>query len=158
MTDSLLIYVFVQVANLKSFCQFCKSKTILSSQFVQNTFFSYYRSIFVCQIWPKHFRFLWFMPSLGVRSPCFVSLILNESTLRRRILAGTTTAWWISVWIMSLFLKEAERHKRGKILYVLVLHTFPLVLGPRDPYCSRTWRGFTRFFTFAKSLYSFFAK
>ena len=29
----------------------------------------YGRRIFVCHIWPKHFRFLWCMPSLGVHSP-----------------------------------------------------------------------------------------
>ena len=26
--------------------------------------------LFICHIWPKHFKFLLFMPSLGVRSLC----------------------------------------------------------------------------------------
>ena len=34
----------------------------------QTQIFSYGRSIFVCHIRPKFFIFLWFMPSLGVRS------------------------------------------------------------------------------------------
>ena len=53
--------------------------------------------------------------------------------------------------------KEAERHKRGKILYVLVLHTFPLVLGPRDPYCSRTYLDvFSRDFLRSQNFYTHF--
>ena len=35
----------------------------------QTQIFSYGRSIFVCHIWPKHFRLLWFMPTLDVSSP-----------------------------------------------------------------------------------------
>ena len=36
---------------------------------LQTQSFCYSQSIFVCHIRPKHFRLLWFMPSLGVHSP-----------------------------------------------------------------------------------------
>ena len=39
----------------------------------QSQIFNYGRSIFLCHLRPKHFRFLWFMPSLGVRSLCIDS-------------------------------------------------------------------------------------
>ena len=39
----------------------------------QSQIFNYGRSIFLCHFRPKHFRFLWFMPSLGVRSLCIDS-------------------------------------------------------------------------------------
>ena len=52
----------------------------------QIQFFSYNRSIIVCHIRPKHFRFLWFMSSLGVRSPCylpFLSLSVDPTSNRK---------------------------------------------------------------------------
>ena len=35
---------------------------------LQTQIFSHGQSLFVCHIMPKHFRFFWFMPSLGVHS------------------------------------------------------------------------------------------